>query len=272
MPKTEINSLCFFCYNEYMNISAPQNIIELLTELSSNLQKILKDNLVGIYVHGSLAMNCFNYQTSDIDILVITAGVVPMPKRREIADILIMLTPKAPPKGFEISIVSQDNLKSLTYPMPYEFHFSNGYIEKYKDADADLDTIGKTDADLVAHLVTTKARGVTLFGKPIDEVIPDVPRQDYLDSISRDAKEILANISSNPVYNVLNLCRVWAYKKDGLVTSKLEGGEWAIELASATQKAIINQALDEYKNNIKKQWDSNSLNQFGSEISQIFEL
>jgi hypothetical protein len=36
--------------------------------LLATLQDILKENLVGMYLHGSLAMDCFNPARSDIDL------------------------------------------------------------------------------------------------------------------------------------------------------------------------------------------------------------
>lgn len=34
-------------------------------------QNILKDNLIGIYIHGSIALNCFNWDKSDIDFIIV---------------------------------------------------------------------------------------------------------------------------------------------------------------------------------------------------------
>lgn len=46
-------------------------INEILNKIVGSYKDILKDNLVGIYIHGSLAMNCFNPKSSDIDFLVV---------------------------------------------------------------------------------------------------------------------------------------------------------------------------------------------------------
>ena len=45
---------------------------DILAQVTSSFQKILKDNLVGIYVHGSIAFNCFHWDRSDIDFIVVT--------------------------------------------------------------------------------------------------------------------------------------------------------------------------------------------------------
>lgn len=44
---------------------------ELLDDFISNSKNILYDNLIGIYLHGSLAMECYNEKKSDIDLYII---------------------------------------------------------------------------------------------------------------------------------------------------------------------------------------------------------
>lgn len=44
---------------------------ELLDKIAEGYRGILKDNLVGIYVHGSIAMKCFHWDKSDIDFIAV---------------------------------------------------------------------------------------------------------------------------------------------------------------------------------------------------------
>ncbi|MDO4667672.1 MAG: nucleotidyltransferase domain-containing protein [Streptococcus sp.] len=43
----------------------------ITTDFVENSHQILGENLVGIYLHGSVAMGCFNDKKSDIDLLVV---------------------------------------------------------------------------------------------------------------------------------------------------------------------------------------------------------
>ena len=47
-------------------MSAPQ-IARLLHEIRRTHTEILGENLVGLYLHGSIAFGCFNPQKSDVD-------------------------------------------------------------------------------------------------------------------------------------------------------------------------------------------------------------
>jgi predicted nucleotidyltransferase len=51
----------------------------------SKLSEMLGSNLVGVYLHGSLAMGCFNPHASDIDVLVITQRRVGRKKLQQTA-------------------------------------------------------------------------------------------------------------------------------------------------------------------------------------------
>ena len=44
---------------------------EILQKIKDDYPNILKNKLVGIYVHGSIAFGCFNWGKSDIDFLVV---------------------------------------------------------------------------------------------------------------------------------------------------------------------------------------------------------
>jgi streptomycin 3"-adenylyltransferase len=44
----------------------------------------------------------------------------------------------------------------------------------------------------------------------------------------------------------LNLCRVMYYLKEGAISSKKEGGEWAVQVVPDRYKALIRRCLDEY--------------------------
>jgi streptomycin 3"-adenylyltransferase len=264
-----------------MQLEVPQEIVQLLSDIVSECKVLLGDNLVGVYLHGSLAIGSFNPDASDVDFLVVTKNKLTPEKRREIAQCMLRLSHRAPRKGLEMSVITQEALRDFKHPTPYEFHFSNEWIEQYRNDTFDYSKDNLVDGDLAAHFTITKARGLVLSGKPIDAVFPDIPKQHYTSSILADARDILRNLSSTsssalewstPVYNVLNLCRVRAFLEAGLITSKREGGEWALLHATSFQASIIRQALAEYTNSQKQEWNQQALQRFGQEMSELLPV
>ena len=52
----------------------PTQIESLIKDYVERSGEILQDNLVGVYLHGSSVMGCFNPEKSDIDLIVVSNG------------------------------------------------------------------------------------------------------------------------------------------------------------------------------------------------------
>lgn len=240
--------------NQWQNrISAPQEVTDLLAETVDGFRGRLGERLVGVYLHGSLAMGCFNPAASDVDALVIVKGPVPTVQREDIARFMLGLVPKAPPKGFGLSVVQERYLKAFEHPTPYEFCFSNGHAEAYRAGTYDFSE-AETDADLAANFILARERGVCLWGAPVREVFGAVPNAYFLPSIACTCEWSLNNVRNGdasgmcrvPTYAVLNFCRTPAFVWDGLFLSKAEGGRWALDNLPAEYHKLIQEALREY--------------------------
>ena len=219
----------------------------ILQQIRTCYQDILGESLVGIYVHGSIAFGCFDPRISDIDFLVAVDEPPTVAQKKQLLQVLLDLTPHSPPKGLEMSVVLARYCRPFVYPTPYEFHFSNAHLERARrDPEEYCTNFHGTDKDLAAHFTVTRAVGQMLCGKPIDEVFGEVPREAYLDSIRYDVENAAEDISKNPVYVILNLCRVAAFLREGVVLSKKSGGEWGLDHLPTYCHAILRAALLAY--------------------------
>ncbi|MGG4342834.1 aminoglycoside adenylyltransferase domain-containing protein [Paenibacillus lautus] len=219
---------------------------EVLDQAVDLFKEELGGNLVGIYLHGSLAMGCFNPDTSDIDLLLVVADKLTSDHMRRLAKKIIAFHDGMPnQQGVELSLVLESSLQELVYPPPFEFHYSTFHREKYLNDD-DYLCGGFQDADLAAHFTVIYHRGITLYGKPIQEVFTPVDRQHYIQAILHDVEGAVEDITDSPMYYTLNLCRVLYYLKDGVVSSKKEGGEWGLRTLPSKYHPMIERALLQY--------------------------
>lgn len=256
----------------------PQFIESLLNRLAKQFEETLGDNFTGFYVHGSLAMNCFDVRRSDIDFLVVVKDSLCNQTKRELVDHLINSSDHASAKGFDMSVIRQAELDAFKYPTPFELHFSNDHLERYL-ADRDYCCGDDVDPDLAAHLVITKKRGICLLGKDIEDVFPEIPRKYYLQSIIQDSEWSFNNIARAPesgecdvpLYAVLNFCRVLAYIKDGLVASKREGGKWGIDSLPPEYGPLIEQALNRYESKVSARVQASLLREFAEYARSIYQ-
>ncbi|MCR5427973.1 MAG: DUF4111 domain-containing protein [Lachnospiraceae bacterium] len=219
----------------------------VINSFAERSKEILQNNLIGIYLHGSAVMGCYNPAKSDIDLIAVVKDPMEDSVKRTFMDMVIELNEKGPAKGIEMSIVKQSVCRPFVYPTPFELHFSAAHTDWYKnDPDDYISKMKGEDKDLAAHFTIIKHRGKCLYGAPIEDTFADVPAQDYIDSIRNDIADAEDEIADNPMYLILNLSRVLAFLKDGLVLSKKEGGEWAQENVPERYHSLIRDALTEY--------------------------
>ncbi len=222
--------------------------VEKLTDGFVEQSKIiLRDDLVGVYLHGSAVMGCFNPEKSDVDLIVVVERPLTDPVKRTYMDTVIRCSAVGPAKGIEMSVVLREVCRPFVYPTPYELHYSAGHLKRYEeDPDDYIREMNGTDKDLAAHFTIINKRGKCLYGAPIEAVFAEVPGSDYLDSLWYDVEGAPEEIIQYPMYLTLNLARVLAYKEEGLILSKKEGGEWAIGNLPAEYHPLIKDALREY--------------------------
>ncbi|KKI91100.1 hypothetical protein WQ54_16750 [Bacillus sp. SA1-12] len=233
--------------------NCPSDIKKFVYHLLSEMKDMLNEDLMGLYIHGSLAMGGFNPKRSDIDVLVVTDNSLAIETKRKLAQ--FCLTCSNDPYPLEISFLNKEQLKTWKHPCPFDFHYSEFWREPYeedlaKETNKYVNGEMKTDPDLAAHITITIHRGICIEGKPIAEVFPMVPTSHYISSIMGDFQDCLESIEEDPIYCTLNLIRVFWYLKERMISSKQEAGNWGItsfpnEMSFTIQKVVTNYANEE---------------------------
>jgi predicted nucleotidyltransferase len=242
-----------------------------IEELIEVLQDSLGDNLVGVYIHSSVVMGCFNPKQSDLDVLVVVFDLLQNEVKKIITQKLLSINQNLPfKKGLELSIVLRKYVgKYFVYPTPYELHFGSDLIEDYLQGEVTEDS-GKGDADLANHFMLTYHRGVCVFGEPISNVFVSVEPKYYINSNWQDVKDAEKDILDNPVYSILNLCRFLLFLQEDKIASKKEGGEWYIQRIDSEYKELVTEALAIYALDKEMKFDKKQLRDFARlMVSQI---
>lgn len=231
--------------------NAPEGTQRQIEYFVKGCQSIIESELVGVYLHGSLAMGAFNPRHSDVDLLVVTREPLSVSNQYLIAaELVFIISPH--PSPIEVTYLNKDQLANWQYPTPFDFHFSEAwrtqYAEDLKNGDwKDWGQNEKEDPDLAAHIAVLNHYGEVLFGEDIRSVFPEVPEEDFHDSIVRDYRDIRQNLHRNPVYSVLNMCRILQSLEDHTIGSEVAGGEWGLMNLPVDHQGIINEALTHYK-------------------------
>ncbi|WP_310603780.1 nucleotidyltransferase domain-containing protein, partial [Anaerosporobacter sp.] len=137
---------------------------ELRDNFVMQSRNILENNLVGIYLHGSAVMGCFNQQKSDIDLIIVVKNDISNKCKSRYMDMVVELNKNAPAKGIELSIVKESVCNPFVYPTPFELHFSIAHLNWYQtNPEEYVDKMKGTDKDLAAHFTILYHRGKCVY-------------------------------------------------------------------------------------------------------------
>lgn len=254
--------------------NCPTEIRQQVTTFIEKLKTDLGDHLSGIYLHGSLAMGCFNPKSSDIDMLIVTEQPLTLEQQRGMAQITLECSEK--PIGIEMSSLARNYLNHWEHPSRFDYHFSEDWREKYVGelANGLWEHWGipqGKDNDLAAHITVTNHRGIVLHGQPITDVFSDVPASDYRDSIIDDLYWLFKHNLQYEVYGVMNMCRVLQFLETGAVSNKTEGCVWGLANVPADYHPLIQAALANYRDDIPLPDDKSAFDTFAAYMKQQIE-
>jgi hypothetical protein len=216
----------------------------LLAHLLAEMRAVLGDELVGLYLYGSLSLGDFNPGSSDIDFLAATRGVLPDETLTQLAAM---------------------HARIAASGLPYAERLEGSYIplralRRHDPADNRHPTIGMDWAFGVGphgsnwiierHIV--REHGHALHGPPprdlIDPVTPDALRA--------DTREMLLSFWSQQLHGpdwlrtreyqafaILTMCRALYVLAQGNVASKRVAAEWAKRALDPAWTLLIDRAL-----------------------------
>jgi predicted nucleotidyltransferase len=247
MPQVNTFSLGRKDQLRYRWENCPASVRRQVEEVVGCVRESLKGNLVAIYLHGSLAMGCFNPRAGDIDLLVVSMETIARGARRAIVNCLLRGSSR--PVPIEATFVSSEQLRRWRYPTPFEVHFSESWREKYTTGlDRALAYPAKPrDSDLAIQIPTALQRGKCLYGRAAARVLPSVPDSDQTASVAQDFYWARKRILKIPAYFVLNSCRIYAFLVTRRIYSKDEGCAWAIRRFPREYRAVVRSARDAYR-------------------------
>jgi len=246
-----------------------EKVEKFLQRFKENNIGILKDKLVGIYLHGSLVMDCFNPEKSDIDVLVVINVELTSSTRKTLID-LYESYDRELDNNLEVSIVLANSLKDLKIKCPYELYYYTGEENALKP--------GANQGLISDYMLITK-KGRVIYGNPIKKMFPNIPESLYIESLLKDVEWCIGNITREipeeycqvPVYSVVNPSRFYAYLLDGKIRSKKEAAEWGVEFLPEYE-VLFKAAFDVYTGKQKEiKVSCKNLNEYGIAIKRLIK-
>jgi aminoglycoside adenylyltransferase-like protein len=203
-----------------------------LDRVVSTLREHLGAELVGVYLHGSLAMGAFDPGRSDVDIVAACTGALSPSRRMRLGEALAAIPRPATGGDLELSVVTTSAVQTPSAAPSFEIHVHT------EDEQPLVDGAERSgDEDLVVHFAMARARGQVLFGPEPGELFAAPERASLIRAFLSDmewARESgaagweghhMPDLASM-AYRVLNAARSWRYLATGDLSSKVEGAMW----------------------------------------------
>jgi len=219
----------------------PAQVSALLQDLTEALPTLLGENLVGIYLYGSLTQGAFNPERSDVDCIVVTQRELTDTQFSQLDAWLDRAAVEDPwVARLQISLLIRDEILTTTPTGNCLYQFGR------------LSRVG-SDGNPIIWMNVLES-GVVLLGPPADSFVPPITSDTFLAALAREVcylrKEIVENPNSewrdDPKYRVhalMTLCRILYSHTHGTVVSKPKAAEWALRALPDPWHQVINEAL-----------------------------
>ncbi|HJS19224.1 MAG TPA: aminoglycoside adenylyltransferase domain-containing protein [Anaerolineales bacterium] len=218
---------------------------EVLNLLLANVQEILKEQFVGMYLYGSLSSGDFNLETSDIDFLVITEGVL---LEKRVAELEVMHN-----RTWATSLKRAGKLEGA--------YVSRELIRRHDPNGAPCPTINEGQyyvaplgSDWIIQRYVVREMGVSVEGPDpktlIDPVTPDDIRRSILGILDEwwfpmleDPSWLRDHDSAYRSFAVISMCRVLHALETGTIVSKPSATRWAQTKLDEPWKQLVDKAV-----------------------------
>ena len=218
---------------------------EILSLLFSNVEKILDDQFVGMYLFGSLANGDFdNY--SDIDVLVVTDGEISSTMFSDLQKLhasLNKLDDSPWAIQLEVSYIPRNALRRFDPADKLHPHMDRGSGE--------ILHMMSHESDWIVQRHMLREHGVVITGLDLRKLIDPVSSAElkravadvlplWVDPILDDPSQIRKRGYQS--FCVLSLCRMLYTLNQGQILSKVTAAQWAMDHLDPKWKALIKRA------------------------------
>jgi hypothetical protein len=189
----------------------------------------------GVYVTGSIALDDFQFATSDIDVLVVTTGPTPHSRLEQFADTVAALS--LPARGLECVVYPFDAVACPAAPPRWQLNLDVG--PRLAAPHVGFDPLAEPGFWFVLDLALARSSAIPLVGPSAADVIGEVPAARIAAALRAGLHWHATNEPAS-ANRVLGLCRVWRWTENRTFVSKSAAADWAFR---RVRDPLIREAL-----------------------------
>jgi hypothetical protein len=221
----------------------PKELCGLLQAMATDFPAILRGNLVGVYLWGSLTYGAFDESCSDVDCVGVT--------RRDLDDREF--------SGLDEWFKNKEEQNRWVKRIDLRFVIDHEFLDKASRCCGFYHHTGKlarhrSDGNPIIWMNVAQS-GVTLWGKDAKLVAPHVPDQCLNEALLLELNYLKKDLTSNAgdrsdkafihnAYAVLTACRILYSAYHRALASKDQAYSWTMETVPSRWRAVLHAAKD----------------------------
>lgn len=216
---------------------------DALIAYTTLLRGFFADDLVGIYLYGSVAYGAFDPRASDLDVAVLHRIGLNEGRTCGLAGAHERFGRGHPTDRLDVSFV----------PLRLVGGYGEDALPYYRDGR--FRRKGGGDVNPVMWR-TLHGRGVVVCGPPAAEIVPLVSNEELAENMRRNLAFLRRRMplyvmmgTGETVFGVLSLCRALYTLRTGEIFGKVEAGRWALRNLNPRWRSLIERALVRYEGN-----------------------
>lgn len=205
------------------------------------LQSVLGENLLGVYVYGSLLMGGMQ-KYSDIDLFAITSKETTKQEKEKFEKALLKISGiyavSKELKPIELIIVVKSEVNPWHYPPSFDFLYGD-WLRKDFEAGNIEPWLTKESPNLALVITQILLSNKIVFGPNASTLLDPVPYNDFMTASTSEINSLVNDIGWDTRNVLLTLARVWCTVETDTIRSKESAVNWAINKLPDRYKPIL---------------------------------
>ena len=218
-------------------LQCPDLLKHKIAAYCAEMIEVLGNDLVGVYLYGSLARGCYHSAASDVDIIVVTRG-----QCKELDTSAILQVHRNVGVPIDPVFITEAQLRIDAFPTQVLFLVKPTLDYKNER----IVYVPEGRGDFLLQRQDVYEAGVALVGALPKDQFNSVPWPLLAQSLDYLFPYIVSHFK-NPALMLCRIAHAWTHHN---LSSKKQAGEWATEALGGQWSPVINTALAEYANGV----------------------
>lgn len=207
------------------------------------LKKLLKQDLLGVYLFGSALIGGLQ-KYSDLDLFVVINRATTLEEKRKLVESLLEISGiymKSARPPIEMTIVVKSEVNPWQYPPQFDFQYGEWLRESFESGNIELWQT-KDIPELAMIITQILLSSKTLLGSPPNQLLAEVLYSDCIKAMNNGLSELMNNLETDTRNVLLTLARMWVTLETDGICSKSNAADWAISYLPKEYQVVLQRA------------------------------